>query len=98
MISRPALWITAIALTATGACTQFPELDRTITPALENADYPALVPMAPILAKAKAGRIDPSQTQIALQGRVALLRARAARLRGSVLSGRERQRLREGLQ
>lgn len=85
----------ALALTA---CTQFPELDSTITPALEAADYPALVPVDPLLAQATAGRADPQQTEAALLARVARLRARAARLRGSVLSGRERQRLRDGFQ
>ncbi|AXI44400.1 hypothetical protein C1J02_14235 [Sulfitobacter sp. SK011] len=88
----------SLALLALSACTQFPALDRTITPALENADYPALVPLDPLLASATAGRVDAVQTEAALNARVARLRARAARLRGSVLSGREKQRLEQGLQ
>ena len=97
MLLRPAHMIAAVALLGASACTQFPQLDRTITPQLENADYPALVPVEPLLAQAKAGQVDPVQTESQLQGRLSRLRARAARLRGSVLSGRERQRLREGL-
>ena len=87
-----------IALLALGACTQFPELDRTITPDLEAAEYPVLVPVDPLLARATEGQVDPVRTEAALLGRLARLRARAARLRGSVLTGRERQRLSNGFQ
>ena len=78
------------------ACTQFPQLDRTITPELENSEFPALVPIEPLLATASTGRVDPVATQAELQGRLSRLRARAAGLRGSVLTGRERQRLAQG--
>ena len=61
-------------------CTQFPALDRTITPELEAAPYPDLVPIDPLLAKATAGRIDPLRTEAALTGRAANLEARAARV------------------
>ncbi len=95
MIRRPALLSIALLLSA---CTQFPALDKTITPALEASDYPALVPIEPLLADATAGQIDAAQTEAALSARVARLRARAASLRGSVLTGRETQRLQNGLQ
>jgi hypothetical protein len=72
------------SLTLTGACTQFPQLDHTSSPELANSDYPMLVPLGPVLA--------------AIDARVSALQARAARLRGSVLSGAERQRLANGLQ
>ncbi len=85
------------ALLWLAACTQFPALDATITPELAAADYPELVPLEPLLAQASAGRIDPVATQSGLTGRVAGLRARAARLRGSVLTGNERVRLAEGM-
>jgi hypothetical protein len=61
-------------------CTQFPELDRTITPELEAAPYPDLVPIDPLLAKATAGRIDPVRTEAELSGRAAQLEARARRI------------------
>ncbi|MGJ8617507.1 MAG: hypothetical protein ACSHWS_11760 [Sulfitobacter sp.] len=97
MKCRAILCILPFTLLALSACTQFPTLDRTITPELENAEYPALVPLDPLLATATAGRVDPVQTEKALIARVARLRARAARLRGSVLTGRERLRLAQGL-
>ena len=80
-------------LVLTGACTQFPALDRTLTPELVSADYPKLVPVAPILKAAQSSKVEPIQEAAAIDARVAALRARAARLSGSVLSGAERQRL-----
>lgn len=84
-------------LLLTGACTQFPELDSTITPALKAAEFPTLTPIAPVLAAAQTGGIEPVQTAAGIDARVAALKARAASLRGSVLSGNERQRLAQGL-
>lgn len=87
----------AAGLATLGACKQFPELDRNITPVVAEAGYPELVPLAPVLANAKNTGVDPIQASSAIDGRVAALKARAARLRGSVLTGRERQRLAQGL-
>jgi len=82
--ARPPRPLSTIALflgvSLLAGCTQFPELDRTITPALEAAPYPDLVPIDPLLAKATAGRIDPLRTEAALTGRAANLEARAARV------------------
>ncbi|KEJ89269.1 hypothetical protein [Sulfitobacter donghicola] len=89
-----ALWASVALL---GACTQFPALDHTISPELANADYPELVPLQPVLAAAQNSRVEPVQAGAAIDGRVAALKARAARLRGSVLTGAERQRLAKGL-
>ena len=89
------------ALTVAGlglaACTQFPELDHTQSTHLENADYPALVPLDPLLARASAPGPDPAETQADLAARLAGLRARAGAMRGTVLTGAEKQRLEEGL-
>lgn len=63
-----------------GACAQFPALDRTITPAMEAAPYPDLVPIEPLLAQAEAGSVDPLRTEAALTGRAAGLQARARRV------------------
>ena len=84
-------------LLLTGACTQFPQLDARVTPTLEAAEYPALVPLAPILASAQTSGTDPAQANATIDARISALKARAARLRGSVLSGAERQRLAQGL-
>lgn len=87
----------AACLALLAACTQFPALDSTITPALDAADYPDLVPLGPVLSATKITGVEPAQATAAIDSRVAALRTRAARLRGSVLTGRERQRLAQGL-
>ncbi|MGR3475260.1 MAG: hypothetical protein ACU0CJ_13160 [Sulfitobacter sp.] len=69
-----------LGVTLFAGCAQFPELDRTITPELEAAPYPDIVPIAPLLAQATAGRIDPVQTEAELSGRAAQLEARAGRV------------------
>lgn len=79
-------------------CTQFPELDHTVTKETNDARYPALVPIEPLIAQSRSTDVDPVETEASLQARLASLRARANRLRGSVLSGREKQRLEAGLQ
>ncbi|NOR30648.1 hypothetical protein [Sulfitobacter sp.] len=88
----------ALALLLPAACTQFPALDSRTTPEMLAAEYPALVPVDPLLAQAAAGQINADQTENSMNARVAGLQARAARLRGSVLTGSEKQRLGEGLQ
>lgn len=95
MIRAHIIFVLPIAMLA--ACTQFPELDATVAPELENAAYPELLPLEPILAHASTDSIDPVQAQSDLQGRLAGLRARADRLRGGVLTGAEKQRLERGL-
>ena len=79
------------------ACTQFPELEHTQAGAVADAEYPTLVPLEPLLARASAPGPDPVQTQAALSSRLAGLRARANAIRGSVLTGAEKQRLQQGL-
>jgi len=76
-VSFIALWLGVVVLSG---CAQFPALDRTITPEMEAADYPDLVPIDPLLAQAKAGRIDPVQTEAELTGRAAQLNSRADRI------------------
>lgn len=99
MKSRFALRLLAIATLAAPlpGCAEFPNLDRTITPEMEARDYPALVPIEPILAQVDSSNDTAAQTESQLLARVARLRVRAARLRGSVLSGRERLKLAEGM-
>lgn len=98
MVSHASLLGLAVALAAGTGCAPFPTLDRTITPEIEAADYPALVPLDPLLARTAAPRADPDRSQAELNARVSALRARAAQLRESGISGRERQRLADGLQ
>ncbi|MEW9918988.1 hypothetical protein AB2B41_05210 [Marimonas sp. MJW-29] len=86
-----------LALTALGAaCTQFPELDFTQTPELEAAEYPALVPIEPILARDAVPGPDPEALEANTAARLAALRGRANRLRSAVLSEDEKKRLEDG--
>ena len=98
MTHRILLPLCLAALTLPAACTQFPALDSPATPELLASDYPAIGPVDPLLAKAEAGQVNIPQTENGLTSRVERLQARAARLRGSVLSGSEKQRLSQGLQ
>ena len=89
-------FLTCLALFAAG-CTQFPALDRTITPELEAAPYPALVPLPPLMNEVGQSGGHGTAVAASLEARVARLRARAARLQNAGLTGRERQRLQNGL-
>ncbi|MEP2767689.1 MAG: hypothetical protein ABJU46_04305 [Paracoccaceae bacterium] len=66
-----------------------------MSPAARDADFPALVPLDPLLASIGSSGVDPQETVKTLEGRLALLRARAARLRGPVLDRSSRARLAE---
>lgn len=98
MSSTRLRWIFLTPFLALAACTQFPVLDSAVTPQMEAAPFPDLVPIDRLVTRAEHGSIDPEATQAELSARLSALRARAARLRGTVLTGRERQRLAEGLQ
>lgn len=67
----------------TGGCAQFPALGHTVTPAMEAAPYPDLVPIEPLLAQAEAGAVDPARVESSLSGRAAGLQARAQRIEGA---------------
>lgn len=89
----------AIALTATAlvaGCTQFPDLDAAISPGAEAAPYPQLVPTESLSASVPEPLIEP-ETSTSLEARVAHLRARAARLRGSVIDSPTRARMTTGV-
>jgi hypothetical protein len=86
-----------LPLLVIAGCTQFPELEGTVRPEVETAAYPELLPLGPILAHANSISVDPLREEAGLNGRLASLRARADNLRGSVLTGAEKQRLERGL-
>ncbi|WP_299146035.1 hypothetical protein [uncultured Tateyamaria sp.] len=80
------------------ACAQFPELDSTVSPDVANADFPALVPLEPLLAASDPIVSDPDQTTQTLNRRVAALRARANALqRRPIVDAATRARLRQGI-
>ncbi|MCR9112900.1 MAG: hypothetical protein NXH84_06495 [Rhodobacteraceae bacterium] len=88
---RP-LWLVACAALLAG-CSQFPELDDTVSGAARKAAYPDLVPVEVLRAGLPAQQITEDSSP-ALEARVDRLRARAARLRGTVIDAPTRQALR----
>ncbi|CUH65576.1 hypothetical protein TG4357_01945 [Thalassovita gelatinovora] len=61
-------------------CADFPDLNDQIEPAARQADFPALLPLDPILAANADSQIT-KDTDKSLQARARALRARANRLR-----------------
>ncbi len=76
------------------ACAQFPELDAAVSERAKAADYPALINVAPILARTQDDGPGPVVMQSNIEARVSALRNRAARLKGtSVIDSPARTRL-----
>lgn len=93
---RRSLALALIAgLTAAG-CAQFPELDATLTDEARAAPYPDLVPLEGLQARIGSTRIDPG-TAPAVQARIAALKSRASRLRGTVIDDATRTRMQAGV-
>lgn len=88
---------TLACLLGLAGCTDFPALDGTISPALQNAPYPDLVPLSPIVAQAGAADYGGASAAADLAPRLAALRARAAGLRGPVIPAPTRSRMLRGL-
>ncbi len=86
--------VLGLALTA---CSQFPELDATVPADGKDVDYPQLVPLEPLLARAETDISDTDQTEATVSARVAALRARASRLRGTVIDAETRARMQRGI-
>ena len=80
------------------ACTQFPELEDTVSPSVQEADFPALLPLEPLMATATPVVSDPVETTQTLERRVAALRARARALqRRDIIGAATRARMRARL-
>ena len=82
------------ALTATlmAACSDFPQLDESVTPTARNAEYPRLMPIDQIISGAKDVQITEA-TISTLNGHIARLRGRASRLSRPVIDAGTRARL-----
>ena len=95
--ARPLALCLCLGLPALVAgCAEFPQLDGRVAPEDRDAAYPRLVPLGPIVAR--AGEVTISETtEQGIAARVAALRARAARLRGTVIDGGTRARMRQGV-
>ncbi|MBY5932039.1 hypothetical protein KUV51_03425 [Tateyamaria omphalii] len=70
----------ALLFVALAACTQFPALDDAVSPDVAGSDFPALVPLEPLLAGTAPIVGDPVATTENLEARIAALRARARAL------------------
>lgn len=77
-------------------CTEFPDLDGAVSEAARDAPYPDLLPVEELNARISDPRITP-ETVSGLAARVAALKARAARLRGSVIDSPTRERMSIGV-
>jgi hypothetical protein len=82
-------------LTLLTACAQFPALDQIANQADHNAPYPALIPLAPLIAQANGLR--GTAPDISVDGRIATLNARAAALRGGIIDPATRARMQAGV-
>ncbi len=85
-----------VMVSALAGCAEFPDLNSTVSPELETAAFPKLVPVEPLLARADEVQIT-DETSAGIAARVARLRARAARLKGSVVDRGTRARMRDGV-
>ena len=71
--------LTLCALCLLAACTRFPELDAAVSDDVATADFPALAPLDPLLARAEAGEADEEDME-EVSGRADDLRDRGAEL------------------
>ena len=81
---------------ALGGCATPPDLGNTVPPELEAAPYPRLLPLEQILADSATAEATP-ELEAALEARAAVLRARAAGLRGPVIEPPLRSRMARGV-
>lgn len=77
-------------------CSDFPQLEASLSPAARAAAYPTIAPFEQINAIDEGGEITPESMQ-ALQARAAGLRARAARLRRTIVDRETRARMNAAL-
>jgi hypothetical protein len=92
LCSAPILAALAISLIA--GCEPFPTFE--VSESARAAAYPDLVPVEAITGQVPAEAIAP-ETSSDLAGRAARLRARAARLGGSVVDAETRKRMQTGV-
>jgi hypothetical protein len=77
------------------ACSQFPELDETISPETKAAPYPALLPWDSLPAAPSDAEAPAPDAMLA--ARSAALRSRADTLRGAVVDPEARARMDAGV-
>ncbi len=77
------------------SCATFPELDDTVSQSDKDAPYPTLANLDELLSSQPAQ--TPGTDPTIADSRLASLKARAARLRGPILTRAERRRLQGGV-
>jgi len=89
-------YIAILCLTTLAACSQFPSLEEDAALGARDAPYPALVPTESLRTQIPGAQII-DDSQAALEARIARLRSRAARLKGTVVDGGTRARMSQGV-
>lgn len=92
-----ALCLPFLTLTIVAGCTEIPELDATLSPHLERADYPALIPLDDSLFEHPEPRDEALELQRGLDARSRRLQDRARRLQGPVVDDATRDRMADGV-
>ena len=86
-----------LVLFGTTACVDVPELGDRVSPALDRADYPALVPIERLLGPATPVREEAETLANQLDARRARLQRRADALQGTIVEPETRARMSEGV-
>ena len=86
------LAVLALVLGLTG-CSRTPDLGTGAAPDLEDADYPALIPLDSVLGPPPDPQAEAEKLAEALNRRRDALRARAQRLTGPVVDAATEQRM-----
>lgn len=94
---NPLMRLAFVFLTTFAACTEFPALEGTLPPSHIGAAPPQLIPLSALLAQAAAYDHGGATAETDLAPRLSNLRARAARLRGPVISPPARSRMLRGV-
>lgn len=93
---RPAPVAALIAALSLTGCSQFPELEQVEDSAAREAPYPDLVPIESITASVPDARTTPA-TAPDMETRVDRLKARAGRLKGTVVDAATHERMQAGV-
>ncbi|MDK3075456.1 hypothetical protein QO034_20485 [Sedimentitalea sp. JM2-8] len=86
-----------LALPFVAGCANVPDLASTVPASLEDADYPALVPIETLLVPLPAPRDQSDDIRASLESRRDSLRVRADRLNTTVVDDETRKRMQAGV-
>lgn len=89
--------LAALILFGAVACVDVPELGERVSPALDRADYPTLVPIERLLEPATPVREEAETLANQLDARRARLQRRADALQGTIVDPETRARMSDGV-